>query len=480
MPDGPPPLAPQPPGPLSPDASGASALMQQMQQSDQKTQGLLGQEQKEMQGPTDAANSILAQPGPKAPQSEAQPSAPQMREQQAQNAHDFISSAILIAGIAGALSRSHVTTALNAFGATLKGFREGQLQDAQQAYTEFKNASEAVKANNEAMQRDYQNALADRKASLDEQMARVNMVAAKYHDPLMQQAASAKNYLLVGQLMERQSEAAQKNTVAVEKIIQQHTDMWTKAKMSAANNGFDLHDDGTISPQVSDPSASSQAATGEPLTQVAPGYGPSVARKREQIRQGAVQTIMNENPKMGPDQAGVELAHRQITYFAEKSSETQLIKMVGATQQAVGQLDFNVEQATKEMAKLPSTDLSPVINAIARGEQKWTGDPAYSGLFFYMQASANESARILSGGQASIAQLREGAREEAQKWANVNMTPAMWQEVSGAMKAEGQARLKTYQDAVVYQRNQNHLGSGPGGPSGGNEMHYDVQGNLVQ
>ena len=104
-----------------------------------------------------------------------------------------------------------------------------------------------------------------------------------------------------------------------------------------------------------------------------------------------------------------------------------------------------------------------------RGEQKWTGDPAYSGLFFYMQASAMESARILSGGQASVAQLREGAREEAQKWANVNMTPTMWGEVSTAMKAEGQERLKTYQDAVTYQRNQSNLGSGPGGPGGGSE-----------
>ena len=469
MPDTTTALAPQPSAgtPLSPGAG--DALMQEMQGEDAATQKIVGAEQAEMQPAIDKAQGLLSSEGPKAPQLQAQPNSPQLRQEQAQNAHDFLSTAILIAGIAGGLSRAHVTTALNAFGAVLKGYREGQMQDAKQAYDEFKNSSEAVKANNDAMQQEYQNALADRKQSLDEQMARVNMVAAKYHDQLMAQAASAKNYLMVGRLMQQQQDASDKFNLAVDKLNQQQAQFVANLKEKLAQNGLEMADDGTIKPQGVDPSTYSQAATGEPLTQIAPGYGAAVARKREQIRQGAIQTIMNENPGMSPGQAGVELANRNISFVAAKSSETQLVKMVGATKQAIDQLDFNVDQATKEMAKLPSADIAPVVNAIVRGEQKWTGDPAYSGLFFYMQASAMESARILSGGQASVAQLREGAREEAQKWANVNMTPAMWGEVSTAMKAEGQERLKTYQDAVTYQRNQSNLGSGPGGPGGGSE-----------
>ncbi len=104
------------------------------------------------------------------------------------------------------------------------------------------------------------------------------------------------------------------------------------------------------------------------------------------------------------------------------------------------------------MAKLPSTDLSPILNAIARGEQRWTGDPAYSALFFFIHATAVESARILQGGQASVAQLNEGARQEADKWANINMTPASFDAVADAMHEEGENRIKNYEDAIDAQR----------------------------
>lgn len=195
-------------------------------------------------------------------------------------------------------------------------------------------------------------------------------------------------------------------------------------------------------------SQGARIAAGEPSSQVVPGYGKGGVKARQAANSEAVRQIMEENPNMTPAQAGQELANRTIDYAAGKKSTGQLTTMLGATRQAVSQLDFNVDKTSEEMAKLGSSNISPVVNAIARGEEKWTGDPAYSGLFFYMHAAATESARILSGGQASVAQLHQGAMEEAQKWANVNMTPASWKEVSQSMKDEGKARLKTYQDAI--------------------------------
>src|SRR5208283_3737478 len=99
-------------------------------------------------------------------------------------------------------------------------------------------------------------------------------------------------------------------------------------------------------------------------------------------------------------------------------------------------------------AKLKGSDISPVINALVRGEEKWTGEPAYAGLFYYMNAAATESARLLSGGQASAAQLHQGAAEEAKQWANINMTPASWEEVKTAMRAEGSNKIETYEAAI--------------------------------
>lgn len=208
----------------------------------------------------------------------------------------------------------------------------------------------------------------------------------------------------------------------------------------------------SISPAATK-SAAAQVAAGMPLSQVVPGYGRSIGPAREQVRQQAVSQIMSETG-MTEAQAGEELANRNIAFAAGKRSTTQLTTMLGATRQAVDQLDFNVKKVTEQMDKLGGggiTDISPVVNAIARGAQKWTGDPAYSALFYYMHAAGMESARILQGGQASIAQLHQGAADQAQQWASANMTtPKAWREgVAPAMTAEGRERIKTYERALA-------------------------------
>lgn len=203
-------------------------------------------------------------------------------------------------------------------------------------------------------------------------------------------------------------------------------------------------------------SQGAQVAAGMPLSQVVPGYGRNVGKAREAARMEGIAQIKAANPGLDDAAAGTELANRQIDFVAGKKSVGQLTTMLGATRQAVAQLDFNVNKVTEQMDKLGNkgNDLSPVINAIVRGQEKWTGDPAYSALYFYMHAAAMESARILQGGQASIAQLHQGAADEARKWASVGMTtPKAWKEgVAPAMRAEGHARLKTYTDAIKAAR----------------------------
>ena len=192
-------------------------------------------------------------------------------------------------------------------------------------------------------------------------------------------------------------------------------------------------------------------ATGMPLAQAVPGWGASAVNKRESAKKEAIRQIKEE---MGVDdkQAGKELAQRQIDYFAGRRSTTQLNTMLGATRQAVSQLEFNVNQTKKILQDIPSTDLSPLINSIIRGEERWTGDPRYSSLYFYMHAVAMESARILQGGQASIAQLHQGAAEEAKKWADIGLTPKMFDSVAKSIIQEGEARISTYVNAMKEQR----------------------------
>lgn len=214
-----------------------------------------------------------------------------------------------------------------------------------------------------------------------------------------------------------------------------------------------------------DASVGPEVATGKPINQIFPGMSKDAANMRKTARTAGIDEIMKQTGMSRAD-AGAELALRNIEYNSGRTTDSKMALMEGTTRQAVKQLDFNVNAVNKEMAKLKSTDALPVLNALARGVEKWDGDPAYSSLFYYMNAAATESARILSGGTGSVAQLHQGAMEEAQKWANMNMTPAMWKSVASAMQEEGQSRLDTYRDARSSSRlgNTNTGGQSESGP----------------
>jgi hypothetical protein len=196
-------------------------------------------------------------------------------------------------------------------------------------------------------------------------------------------------------------------------------------------------------------------ATGMPAMQVMPGYARNMGAARSQLNQDAINYIA-QTENMTPQQAAEELANRDIAYAGGKKSVGQLTTMLGATRAALNQLDFNVDKVSQVIKSMPGSDLSPVINAIIRGEQKWTGDPRYSALFYYMNAAGMESARILSGGQASIAQLHTGAQQEAKKWADADWTtPKAWLEgVAPAMRAEAENRITNFTEAIKAQRSR--------------------------
>lgn len=195
----------------------------------------------------------------------------------------------------------------------------------------------------------------------------------------------------------------------------------------------------------------SMISMGVPVNQALPGFGQKAAQMRLAAQQQATEQIADTE---GVDlaAAGQILARRQEVYKGVQSSVNQQMQMLGATRSALAQLEYNVKMAKATLATLPGSDLSPVTNAIARGAQKWTGDPRYKQLFYYMYGVATEAARITSGGQASKAQLAEGAREEAKSWVDVNMTPKSFiQGVAPAMIGEGQNRVQNFQDAIKSQ-----------------------------
>ncbi len=255
---------------------------------------------------------------------------------------------------------------------------------------------------------------------------------------------------------EKRTEAADRETKTVMKGGKPHLELYRKT------TGEDIKDLGEAPPSAAminlqaskdasgpaAPGVVAAAATGMPLNQLIPGYGKLAAEERKAARNGAIAQIKQEKG-LTDEQAGQEYARRTIEFAAGKTSVTALNKMEGFTRSALAQLDFNVKKASKFMDKVPEqTDLSPVLNAIITKKEKWEGNPSMAPLFMYMNAVAIETARLQSGGQASTAQLHQGAAEETKKWLEAGaITPASWKELAPEIVAEGENRLKNFQDA---------------------------------
>ena len=208
-------------------------------------------------------------------------------------------------------------------------------------------------------------------------------------------------------------------------------------------------------------SGGAQVASGQPINQVVPGYGAAAAANKAAVRQEAINQIKAANPGMTDQQAGAELAARTIGFKADTMSVGQLVKMEGATKPIVQQLNYNVDETTRLLKKFQGRDISPVINAVADQVKIWTGDPDFAPLWFHMNGAAIEAAKLRSGGQASVAQLSVEAMKEAKSWADAHMTPETWDKIGSAMKGEGEAKLRMYQDTADEMKRRG------GGSTGG-------------
>lgn len=403
----------------------------------------------------------------------------------------FGSKAGLLAGIASLFTRAPLTTSLNAMASGMKAINEGNATEYQRSFDQWKvNTDYAFKM------ADTENKAVDSminlsKTNYDAAVSGLNAIFAARKDVVGQQVLAAQGLEGVEKIhLERQrlAQEAQKSYLDTQVPLQIYnksiadfrtenhrepsaTEMSNMLRMAKSASLL-----GALSPEQRE-SYAAQAATGMPMNQVISGFGKEAVAQRQQVHQDAVNFIMGQNPGMTAAQAGQELAVRTVNYGVGKRSIGQLGTMMGATKQAVLQLDYNIGKAKEEIAKLGSTNISPIINAIARGEEKWTGQPAYSGLFLYMHAVAAESAKILMGGQASVAQLHSGAAEEAQKWANANMTPASFEEVAGAMHGEGENRIDNYLQAIESQKSSFvNPGGAPSAPQSGGTDYSNLWG----
>lgn len=151
---------------------------------DKMMQALLAKKSAEQQPFIDKLKDTANSPLPTPPEQEKQPDAPKMGDF-GKDAQDYTTAMSVLSALTGAFSRQHATTALNAFGAGIKGYQEGNKQAFDEAHKQWKDASEAAIANNKTLTDKYKEILDNRKLTEEEQMNGINAIAEQYHDNIM-------------------------------------------------------------------------------------------------------------------------------------------------------------------------------------------------------------------------------------------------------------------------------------------------------
>lgn len=135
-----------------------------------------------------------------------------------QSSWDWMAMSATFGAIAGAFSRYHTTTALNAFSGAMQGWYQGNIVKFNQEYQTWKANADAARINNDKAQREYEMVLANKRLNLDQQMAEVEMIGAKYQDQLAMSLAQQKNITQLAQLMDHREATQAKMGEAQAKI----------------------------------------------------------------------------------------------------------------------------------------------------------------------------------------------------------------------------------------------------------------------
>jgi len=426
------------------DTEGASeaADAQQLYKLVQGEQEQLGESEKALQDFQRSAAADVSRETPPAPP-----------HQQA-NILNRLAPLLLLSSFGGRSAKLNAQAMLGATSGTIQGYLKGNAEAVQQQQLSYAEAYKRWEDENKQFDRVYGIYLDAYKGRVDAQQKALDATLKTLQETDQKRRMTLQDKVNL--------DRARAQVVSQHENAQQ-TGYYRNMLLKLEEKKIQLQAQAQHQQQIGD-AVVSMIEMGVPVNQALPGFGQKSAEQRLAAQQEAAQRIADEK---GVDlaTAGQILARREVVYKSIQTSVNQQTQMLGATRQSLAQLEYNIKMASTLMTQIPGSNISPVVNALARGQQKWTGDPKYSALFYYMYGVATESARIQSGGQASKAQLAEGARKEAEEWVSKNMTPKSFIDgVAPAMISEAQNRVQNFTDAIREQLRLagSDLGATPG------------------
>ena len=182
-----------------------------------------------------------------------------------------------------------------------------------------------------------------------------------------------------------------------------------------------------------------QALTGEPLTQVVPGYGNSAVKSRNQVSDAAIKKIA-EDMNIPLDQAGQEFARRQMAWHGGNMAYAAVTKDLAAFRPYKNMLDTNSDIAIDLAKKVIKTN-SELANRPINALQKYTTDnPDLAEYMAQITIVRTEAARVLNNPRL-VGQLTDQAKAEMASIIDGTMPLNATISVLNRLKTDGNNRL---------------------------------------
>lgn len=324
--------------------------------------------------------------GPPPQQSLNMPPKPQMGEQQAppkapdakdyeKNSMAFASAMAVLGAVAGRFTRMPGGAALGAFAGALKGWQSGNLEQYEQAAKKWEQDTKTTLENNRLVMDKYKLALEDRKMNIDEQMSQIQLISAQYHDKMMYDAASSKNYTMVAQIWEKNHEYTQKASDAAAKLQEKRDEQKTKNEQSAT---YWLSPAGQAELAAVNPDGTPKYSMAQQagVKQMIDIYGKKQVGKSA-IAQDRQQYIDEFTSEKGHPPSSAEIT----AWEGNRAGATAYGRTAGTqgarVESASNEVEQLIPQALESSRALPRGKFIP-INTLMQSFEKGRSDPAYN------------------------------------------------------------------------------------------------------
>jgi hypothetical protein len=323
-------------------------------------------------------------------------------------AMEFASAMAVLGAVAGRFTRAPGGAALGAFAGAVKGWQTGNLQAYETAAKQWEQQTKQALDNNRVVMEQYKLTLENRKMNIDEQMSQIQLLATKYHDQMMYDAAGSKYYTMVANIYEKNMQFTEKATEAAAKLQEKREEQRAKNEQSGAY---------WLSPQ-------GQAE----LNAVNPDGTP---KYNEVQKAGVKQLIDIYGQKQVGKSAIAQDRQQYINEFTEQNGRKPTIEEInqweglragmtveGAT---VGRRAGNIAIAVQEAHDTVPNVLAAAEKSAGHGsaawnavENKWNVQKGDANFAYYVQqinSLINVYGRVISGGGKGTVSDLEHARE---------------------------------------------------------------------